>query len=158
MYPISNLNPPSTPTLQDEKKAIEEREKERRKRVLKGDTEQEEWWSMDKVESFYQECCQGCQERPDPTISAALKVRASRLLLWGVSRSLFGTQKASHTDPRLVDLSGIQLTFTSASILSDVFSIEWGLRKLVLMECDLDDLVCALWYSFDAPWNDSMSV
>jgi protein phosphatase 1 regulatory subunit 37 len=41
----------------------------------------------------------------------------------------------------MVDFSGVQLTFTSASILSDVFAIEWGLRKLVFKECDLDEHV-----------------
>lgn len=35
----------------------------------------------------------------------------------------------------------MQLTPTAAAILSDVFNIEWGLRKLTLRECDLDDLV-----------------
>jgi protein phosphatase 1 regulatory subunit 37 len=44
--------------------------------------------------------------------------------------------------PRSVDLSGVQLTPTAAAILSDVFNIEWGLRKLTLRECDLDDSVC----------------
>lgn len=38
----------------------------------------EEWWSLDKVESFYRECCAGCEEEPDPTISAAFKVRKNR--------------------------------------------------------------------------------
>lgn len=33
------------------------------------------------------------------------------------------------------------MTFVSASILSDVFNIEWGLRKLVFRECDLDEFV-----------------
>jgi protein phosphatase 1 regulatory subunit 37 len=50
-------------------------------------------------------------------------------------------QNASGTNPRIVDLSGAQLTVTSAAILSDVFTIEWGLRKLVFRECDLDDQV-----------------
>lgn len=81
VYPISSLNPPSTPTLKDEKKAIEEREMERRRRVLRTlsfdahGEETEEWWPMEKVESFYRECCAGCEEEPDPQISAALKVR-----------------------------------------------------------------------------------
>jgi protein phosphatase 1 regulatory subunit 37 len=77
VYPISSINPPSTPTLKDEKRAIEDKEKERRKRVVRGSPggqEFEEWWSMDKVESFYRECCAGCDEQPDPAIKAALKV------------------------------------------------------------------------------------
>ena len=77
VYPISSINPPSTPTLKDEKRAIEDKEKERRKRVVRGSPggqEFDEWWSMDKVESFYRECCAGCDEPPDPAIKAALKV------------------------------------------------------------------------------------
>ena len=77
VYPISSINPPSTPTLKDEKRAIEDKEKERRKRVVRGNPGGqafEEWWSMDKVESFYRECCAGCDELPDLAIKAALKV------------------------------------------------------------------------------------
>ncbi|KAF8154473.1 hypothetical protein B0H34DRAFT_660189 [Crassisporium funariophilum] len=128
VYPISSVNPPSTPTLKEEKRAIEDREEERRKRVVRGTpgspggNDSEEWWSMDKVESFYRECCAGCEEEPDPAITVALK-------------------HASPTNPRTVDFSGVQLTFTTASIISDVFSIEWGLRKLVFRECDLDELI-----------------
>jgi protein phosphatase 1 regulatory subunit 37 len=50
-------------------------------------------------------------------------------------------QHASGSNPRTVDFSGAQLTVTSAAILSDVFTIEWGLRKLVFRECDLDEHV-----------------
>jgi protein phosphatase 1 regulatory subunit 37 len=145
VYPISSINPPSTPTLKDEKKAIEERELERRRRVLKSLTttatgeEQEEWWPMEKVESFYRECCEGCDEHPDPAISAALKVCMGASA--GSSMEADHEQHAAHTNPRTVDLSGVQLTFVKASILSDVFSIEWGLRKVVFRECDLDEHV-----------------
>ncbi|KAK7062731.1 hypothetical protein VNI00_000219 [Paramarasmius palmivorus] len=116
VYPISSLNPPSTPTLKEEKRAIEEREAERRRRIVRGSTSstgsgtpigEDDWWSMDKVCSFYEECCAGCDEPPDPAIKAAFK-------------------NAANTNPRTVDLSGIQLTFISASILADVFTIEWG--------------------------------
>ena len=50
-------------------------------------------------------------------------------------------QRAAGSKPRTVDLSGIQLTVGVASVLSDVFTIEWGLRKLVFKECDLDEHV-----------------
>jgi hypothetical protein len=80
VYPISSLNPPCTPSLKEEKKAIEDREAERRKRVVRGNSvdpgsnETEEWWNLDKVESFYRECCASREERPNLTISAAFKV------------------------------------------------------------------------------------
>ncbi|KAL1716168.1 hypothetical protein EV715DRAFT_255322 [Schizophyllum commune] len=117
------MNPPSTPTLKEEKRAIEDREAERRKRVLRGSSsgpDHEEWWSMDKVESFYRECCEGCDEKPDPAITNAFK-------------------HANPAHPRAVDFSGVQMTLTTASILSDVFTVEWGLRKLTFKECDLDE-------------------
>lgn len=81
IYPISSINPPSTPTLKEEKRAIEDKEAERRKRVVRGNSfgpdsnETEVWWSLDKVDSFYQECCASRDEQPDPVISAAFKVR-----------------------------------------------------------------------------------
>ncbi|KAF8129472.1 hypothetical protein EV363DRAFT_1219973 [Boletus edulis] len=124
VYPISTLNPPSTPSLKDEKRAIEEKATERRKRIVTGHSigpnDTEEWWNLDKVESFYRECSASREEEPDPVVSAGFK-------------------RASATKPRSVDLSGVQLTPTAAAILSDVFNIEWGLRKLTLRECDLDE-------------------
>ncbi|KIY47737.1 RNI-like protein, partial [Fistulina hepatica ATCC 64428] len=124
VYPISPMNPPSTPSFKEEKRAIEEREAERRRRIVRGSSApgdaQEDWWSLEQVESFYRECCQGCDEPPDPMVTKAFKV-------------------ATNTHPRSVDFSGVQFTPTSASILSDVFTIEWGLRKLTFKECDLDE-------------------
>jgi protein phosphatase 1 regulatory subunit 37 len=144
VYPISSLSPPSTPALRDEKRAIEVRELERRRRVVRGapsspGAEPEGWWNMDKVLSFYRECCAGCDEEPDPAIAAAFKVRLSPCTNPCPAPSI--PQVASHTVPRTVDLSGVQLNLASASVLSDVFAIDWGLRKVVFRECDLDDLV-----------------
>ncbi|KAJ7136385.1 hypothetical protein C8R43DRAFT_929206 [Mycena crocata] len=155
VYPISSAAPPSTPALRDEKRAIEERERERRRRVVRAGSmnagssgpatpggtgavvgsdaasvmttstgkeggEEAEWWAMDKVESFYRECCEGCQEPPDKGIMKAFK-------------------STPPTHPRSVDFSGVQLTFSSAGVLADVLSIEWGLRKAVFRECDLEE-------------------
>jgi protein phosphatase 1 regulatory subunit 37 len=95
VYPISSVNPPSTPTLKEEKKAIEVREAERRRRVVRGNAivnstpspvsspavgDTDDWWPMDKVESFYRECCVGCDENPDPAITKAFKVSLSLIL------------------------------------------------------------------------------
>ena len=80
VYPISAANPPSTPSMKEEKKSIEEREMERRRRILRGGTSisstdgDECWWSLDQVESFYRECCVGREEAPDPGVSLAFKV------------------------------------------------------------------------------------
>ncbi|KAH8109464.1 hypothetical protein DFH11DRAFT_1812456 [Phellopilus nigrolimitatus] len=126
VYPISAANPPCSLITKEEKKSIDAREAERRRRILRGNSfgqgssETEEWWSVDKVESFYQECCIGREEQPHSGISAALK-------------------RASGSKGRSLDLSGVVITPGQAATLSDVFSVEWGLRKLFLKECDLDE-------------------
>jgi protein phosphatase 1 regulatory subunit 37 len=85
VYPISAANPPSMPTLKEEKRSIEQREAERRRRIVRGNNyvalpgsesgdPTDDWWSMEKVESFYRECCESREETPNPSISAALKV------------------------------------------------------------------------------------
>ncbi|KAF8548474.1 hypothetical protein OG21DRAFT_759578, partial [Imleria badia] len=75
IYPISTVNPPSTPSLKDEKRAVEDKETERRKRIVRGNSigpdDTEEWWTLDKVESFYRECCASREEEPDPPVSAS---------------------------------------------------------------------------------------
>jgi protein phosphatase 1 regulatory subunit 37 len=62
-------------------------------------------------------------------------------LNWVLGFSSVTFQHARHAPPRSVDFSGVQLTLASASVLSDVFTIEWGLRKLIFKECDLDEHV-----------------
>ena len=83
VYPITAANPPWSPATKEEKKLVEEKEAERRKRVVRRNSvnstsheprESDEWWHMDQVESFYRECSAGREETPDPTISVALKV------------------------------------------------------------------------------------
>jgi protein phosphatase 1 regulatory subunit 37 len=79
VYPISSANPPSTPTLKEEKRSIEQREAERRRRVVRGDSEStggdlDEWWTLEKVESFYRECCASRDEPQSAEISTAFKV------------------------------------------------------------------------------------
>lgn len=106
VYPISSLNPPSTPTLKDEKLAIELQEADRRRKILCGSpnplqgSEHEQFWSMDKVDSFYRECCLGCEELPDPAISAAFKVRSLiSLCFQSVSYPLNSTLPLPILDP-----------------------------------------------------------
>jgi hypothetical protein len=147
-------NPPCSPAIKEEKKLIEEKEAERRKRVVRRNSvsstsrepsESDEWWHMDQVESFYRECSTGREDNPDPAISAAFKVwlldhPTSAACMHAVADEI-DSQRASSPDSRTLDLSGVQITMSSAVILSDVFTIEWGLRKLTLKECDLDEHV-----------------
>ena len=153
VYPIMAANPPCSPAIKEEKKLIEEKEAERRKRVVRRNSvssssrepsESDEWWHMDQVESFYKECSIGREDTPDPAISAAFKVRLLHLISTTCMRAVandIDSQHASTPDSRTLDLSGVQITVASATVLSDVFTIEWGLRKLTLKECDLDDNV-----------------
>ena len=53
--------------------------------------------------------------------------------------------------PRTLELSGTHLDVNSATALSDLLTIEWGLRKLALKECDLDDLVRREYPTLTAP-------
>ncbi len=116
VYPISAANPPSTPTLKEEKRSIEQREAER-----------------------HRECCTSRDEPQLTGISTAFKVTGDSIC-YPCTR-LIVSQNAARTSPRTVDFSGIQLNPTSAAILSDVFTIEWGLRRLTFKECGLDDRV-----------------
>lgn len=134
VYPISSAAPPSSPGIREEKRGVEERERERRWRVVRGgsypplpppssyvlnspcspacasprrdgvynaasvvgyeggitsaraekdekdgkenekESEEDIWWSMQKVESFYKECCEGCEEEPVPEVIKAFQV------------------------------------------------------------------------------------
>ena len=77
VYSISTANPPSSPTLTEERKLAEQREADRRRNIVRGNSysqDQDPWWTTEKVETFYKECCRGREEEPLPSISAALKV------------------------------------------------------------------------------------
>lgn len=138
VYPISSANPPSTPGIKEEKKVVEEKEKERRRRVMRGNSfttpvgtpisehpPLDDWWTADKLVSFYNEVCAGREEQPNPFIVAALRA-------------------ATQAKPRSFDLTGIPLTLEVTYIVTDLLNVEWGLRKLVLKNCDLDDQVSRL--------------
>ncbi|KAG8935191.1 hypothetical protein FRC01_007424 [Tulasnella sp. 417] len=115
-YPISSQAPPSTPGLQESIKGIEEREAERRIRDSNDSN-----WSLERVEEFYKECCRQREEA----------------LMASIIRAI---QNAGPVAPRTLDLTGIKLTAFSAATLADALSMEWGLRRLVLKDCDLDEL------------------
>ena len=54
-------------------------ETERRRKVVRGNSmgpgDSDEWWTLEKVESFYKECAASRDDSPLPEVSAALKVR-----------------------------------------------------------------------------------
>ncbi|KAJ3732761.1 hypothetical protein DFJ43DRAFT_1072791 [Lentinula guzmanii] len=146
VYPISSNAPPRTPMTDVEKKAVEDRERERRKRVVCGEPESGSgWWTMEKVDGFYRECCKASDVKPEEVISQALlKPSSSMTMLSTNATSTLSSVpvpapvSTSTSPPRTLDLTGISLTTTQAEILADVLSIEWGLRSLVLCESNLD--------------------
>ncbi|KAJ3842459.1 hypothetical protein F5878DRAFT_555797 [Lentinula raphanica] len=146
VYPISSNAPPRTPMTDIEKQTIENREKERRKRVVSGEPENGTgWWTMEKVQGFYEECCRAMDVKPDEAISKALLKPSSSLTMLSTSSSSTLSSASvpmsalpSSNSPRTLDLTGVSLTTTQAEILADVLSIEWGLRSLILCESNLD--------------------
>lgn len=51
------------------------------------------------------------------------------------------SQQANLIAPRTLDLTSVKLTLDAAFALSDALAVDWGLRKLILRDCDLDELV-----------------
>ncbi|KAG8824252.1 hypothetical protein FRC17_009140 [Serendipita sp. 399] len=134
-YPIWSGNPPASPALEREKADIEERERIRRSRLVRGNSvtslrslslnslsATDEFWSLEKVEQFYKECCLGRDEPIDLRVVSAIKA------------------SAAGSSPRSLILSNVTLDVHSATALSDCLTIEWGLRKLVLKDCELEDM------------------
>lgn len=120
VYPISSINPPSTPSLKEEKRAIEDREYERRRRVVRGaprspGAEPEGWWNLDKVESFYRECCAGCDEEPDPQISVAFKVSVNQFTPLLLDSPTSPSTRVHHTPAPVLSIC-------------QVYSSRWRLR------------------------------
>jgi len=54
---------------------------------------------------------------------------------------LISLQQANTIAPRQLDLTGIRLLGHAAFALADTLAVEWGLRKLILKDCELDDFV-----------------
>ena len=86
-YPIWSNNPPASPSLEQEKADIEQRERTRRARLVRGNSvsslrstslsnlsTSDDFWSLEKVEQFYKECCLGREEPIDLRVLAAIKV------------------------------------------------------------------------------------
>lgn len=91
-------------------------------------------------------------ERKWPILLFLRRYGYAHVLLFEKKKALWTPRYCQHagtTSPRALDLSGIQLTPHAAAALSDILTIEWGLRKLVLRECDLDELVCTISHIID---------
>ncbi|KAF8324920.1 uncharacterized protein EI90DRAFT_3074459 [Cantharellus anzutake] len=117
VYSFSSSAAPSSAELTVARLEIEDKTKAQREK------EKEEGagaWSLGRIEEFYRECCHLRDEAPLGGVIGALR-------------------QANLIAPRTLDLTSVKLTFDAATVLADVFSIEWGLRKLILRDCDLDE-------------------
>lgn len=79
------------------------------------------WTNNQQLVGFYDECCCSREEMGLPRIRSALLGLDSPL--------------------KEMDLTGLQLNVGAAEALSDVLSLDFGLKKLILDSCGLDDEV-----------------
>ncbi|KAF9508532.1 hypothetical protein BS47DRAFT_220147 [Hydnum rufescens UP504] len=117
VYPISSQAAPSSAELTEARREIDDKARELR------DKEKEEGagaWSLGRVEEFYRECCRLRDENVIGGVVGAFR-------------------QANLIAPRTLDLTSVKLSFDASAALADVFALEWGLRKLILRDCDLDE-------------------
>ncbi|CCO29988.1 hypothetical protein BN14_04012 [Rhizoctonia solani AG-1 IB] len=114
VYPISSDTAPSSTTQSESRLEIDAAERLRR------ETEQQQAWTAARVEALYRDICKIRDERVDPTIAAQIRA--------GVAA------------PKILDLTRMRMTFDIASALADLLALDWGLQRLILSDCDLDDL------------------
>ncbi|KAF8714653.1 Leucine Rich repeat, partial [Rhizoctonia solani] len=114
VYPISSDTAPSSTTQSEARLEIDAAERLRR------ETEQQLAWTAARVEALYRDICKIRDERVDPTIAAQIR--------------------AGIAAPKVLDLSRMRMTFDVASALADLLALDWGLQRLILSDCDLDDL------------------
>ncbi|CAE6436311.1 unnamed protein product, partial [Rhizoctonia solani] len=114
VYPISSDTAPSSTTQSEARLEIDAAERLRR------ETEQQQAWTAARVETLYRDICKIRDEKVDPTISAQIR--------------------SGTAAPKILDLSRMRLTFDTASALADLLALDWGLQRLILSDCDMDDL------------------
>lgn len=60
---------------------------------------------------------------------------------WGLTELIIAVQENPRTPPKVLDLSNELLSHGAVEALADLISVDWGLKKLVLESCGLDDEV-----------------
>ncbi|GAA93571.1 uncharacterized protein L969DRAFT_95783 [Mixia osmundae IAM 14324] len=84
------------------------------------DMAQRKMWSGEELGRLYEECCRTREEPGLTTLRRLLKDNPT-------------------SPPRVIDLSNQLLTHGAVAALGDVLSVDFGLTKLVLDDCGLDD-------------------
>ncbi|KAM0789324.1 hypothetical protein ACM66B_000160 [Microbotryomycetes sp. NB124-2] len=119
VYPINGPNGPLPPY--EERKTKKRIDKEYRAQLkIHCGQDDSKGWDGESLVKLYAECCKTREERPNDRV---------RQILLNNRRST----------PRVIDLSNEQLSHGAVEALADLLSVDFGLKKLVLEECGLDD-------------------
>lgn len=94
-------------------------------------------WTGESLSKLYSECCRTREEFGIDRVRRALRVGCSGK----ISLLLTSLQDEPGTPPRLLDLSNEVLSHGAVEALSDLLSVDFGLKKLVLESCGIDDEV-----------------
>lgn len=117
VYDISNVRAPSVEASTKER--VESAFHERRRATSAGG--EAKGWTAAALESLYSECCRTREEG------------------WGLARVRQALKDSAPAPPKSLDLTGVQLTMGAAEALGDLLSVDFGLRKLVMEGCGLED-------------------
>lgn len=116
VYPLSADSSPA-----DESLTRERVNAEHRKAII--DRIGGKSWTGQALARFYQDCCKSRDEQVNPRIVEVLL-------------------QSPDTSPKALDFSNVALSsFHAAEALSDILSVDFGLKRLVLDGCHLDDEV-----------------
>lgn len=139
VYPINGPGPPGTEAL-TRKRINQEYVANQAIRSKEGG-----WTTLDLLD-LYEDCCRTREEPGIAALRTLLMVSCicrhdqMRKLPDSASDARISSQSTS-SPPKVIDLRDTNLTRGSAAVLSDILSVDFGLRKLVLDNCNLDDEV-----------------
>lgn len=129
VYPISTPQPPGSEaaTRRRVNKEYHRRQRERHK----------SGWSIEDLRRLYNDCCRTRDEPGIPELGRLLAVS----VVYQKSRSHLRMNIClkGNALPKAIDLSNVPLTAGSVLVLSDLLSVKFGLKRLILENCGLDD-------------------
>lgn len=116
VYNISNVLAPSVEATTKER--TETAFQARRRASSVGEAR---GWTAASLEALYDECCRTREEG------------------WGLARVRQALKDSAPAPPKSLDLTGVACTVGSIEALGDLLSVDFGLKKLVMEGCGLDD-------------------
>ncbi|ORY87461.1 hypothetical protein BCR35DRAFT_317717 [Leucosporidium creatinivorum] len=119
VYPINGPNGPLAPWEEAiTKKRINMEHRALAHKSLEGG--ESKGWTGEALSRLYAECCRTREEK-------------------GIERVKRAFKDNPRTPPKVLDLSNELLSHGAVEALADLLSVDWGLKKLVLESCGLDD-------------------